>query len=74
MNIRSTITGSVADFERCAGRIEIAAETIDGSGGDPGLVEYLNGASAAIRALLDMEYGDTEENLLNKVMNLRINE
>lgn len=74
MNIRSTITGSVADFERCAGRCKIAAETIDGSGGDQSLYDFLIGAYAGISALQDMEYGDDEERFLNKVLNRRIYE
>lgn len=66
MNIRSTLTGSIADFERCAGRCAIAAKTHEE---DPMLVKYLNGASAAIHALLEMEFNDTEEQFINSVLN-----
>ena len=66
MNIRSTLTGSVADFERCAGRLEIAAkEEVE----NEELSRFLKAAAVGIRALLTMEYGDNEENLLTKVMN-----
>lgn len=69
MNIRSTLTGSVADFERCAGKLDIVAKEEIENIGDPDLAKYLKGAANGIRALLTMEYGDNEENLVTKVIN-----
>lgn len=63
MNIRTTITGSSADFQRCAGRLLEAAKLTD----DVQLSQYLIGGAAAIYTLTDMEYGDNEETFLNKV-------
>lgn len=63
MNIRSTVTGSVADFQRCAGRLLEAAKLT----GNIQLSQFLIGGAAAIYTLTDMEYGDSEETFLNKV-------
>lgn len=63
MNIRSTVTGSKADFERCAGRLLEAAKLTE----SVQLSQFLIGGASAIYTLTDMEYGDTEETFLNKV-------
>lgn len=63
MNIRTTITGSAADFQRCAGRLLEAAKLTD----SPQLAQFLIGGASAIYTLTDMEYGDNEETFLNKV-------
>lgn len=66
MNIRTTLTGSVADMQRCSGRLKQAAQAAldDGEGM---LYAFLLGASCGIEALTLMEYGDDENNLLTKV-------
>lgn len=63
MNIRTTVTGSAADFDRCAGRLLQAAQATD----DVQLSQFLIGGATAIYTLMDMEYGDNEEAFLNKV-------
>ena len=62
MNIRTTITGSVADFERCAGRLITASQNTE----DIQLTQFLIGGATAIYSLLDMEYGDSDEQFLNR--------
>ena len=66
LNIRTTLTGSVADMQRCSGRLKQAAQAAldDGEGM---LYAFLLGASCGIEALTLMEYGDDEDNLLSKV-------
>lgn len=63
MNIRTTVTGSAADFDRCAGRLLQAAQATD----DVQLTQFLIGGATAIYTLMDMEYGDNEETFVNKV-------
>lgn len=63
MNIRTTVTGSKADFDRCAGRLLQAAQATD----DVQLSQYLIGGAAAIYTLTDMEYGDDAEAFVSKV-------
>ena len=63
MNIRTTITGSVADFQRCAGRCLEAAKLTD----DKQLTQFLIGCASGIYTLTDLEYGDTEDTFLNRV-------
>ena len=63
MNIRTTVTGSVADFNRCAGRLLQEAKLTD----DAQLAQFLIGGASAIYTLSDLEYGDNEEAFLNKV-------
>lgn len=63
MNIRTTVTGSAADFERCAGRLLTAAQATD----DVQLTQYLIGGASTIYSIMDMEPGDNEDNLLNRV-------
>ena len=67
MNIRTTLSAPAADIERCAGRCKIAAETIFHKSGDVLEEMFLRGAHAACYALLDMEYGNTDDDFLNKV-------
>ena len=64
MNIRTTVTGSVADIERCAGRCKQAASTTE----DETLQVYLCGAANALLTLIGMEYGDNEERFLTRLM------
>lgn len=66
LNIRTTLTGSVADMQRCSGRLKQAAQTALDDG-DGMLYAFLLGASCGIEALTLMEYGDDESNLLTKV-------
>lgn len=68
MNIRTTLSAPAADVERCAGRCKIAAETIHEKDGDVLVEMFLRGAEAGCRALLDMEYGNNDDEFLNKVM------
>lgn len=63
MNIRTTVTGSAADFERCAGRLITAAQATE----DVQLSQFLIGGATAIYSLMDMEYGDSEDAYLNRV-------
>lgn len=66
MNIRTTLTGSVADMQRCSGRLkQAAAGALDD--GEHMLYAFLLGAACGIEALTLMEYGDDEANLLSKV-------
>lgn len=66
LNIRTTLTGSVADMQRCSGRLKQAAHAALDDG-DGMLYAFLLGASCGIEALTLMEYGDDESNLLTKV-------
>lgn len=68
MNIRTTLSAPAADVERCAGRCKIAAEAIHGKDGDILVEMFLRGSEAACRALLEMEYGNSDDDFLNKVM------
>lgn len=63
MNIRTTVTGSAADFERCAGRLLSAAQNTE----DVQLSQFLIGGATAVYSLMDMEYGDSEDAYLNRV-------
>lgn len=63
MNIRTTVTGSKADFDRCAGRLLQAAQATE----DVQLAQFLIGGATAIYTLADMEYGDNEEAFVSKV-------
>lgn len=65
MNIRTTLSAPAADIERCAGRCDIAAKSVDG--GEVWLDVYLEGCADALRSLLEMEYGMDEDSFLNKV-------
>ena len=66
MNIKTMLSASVADIERCAGKCATAAELANGNG-NPILTAYLDGACAALRTLTGMEYGDDEATFLNRI-------